>query len=288
MTQFIPIIHGFKALIFEHGTVPTERMLLEMIKPCADYEVTKLAPANIKDWDCIPNLGSQFLLQAYSNKLVDNSLTPSGLKEMLESQCIDFDEFCYHYCIIGYIHTFFGQQQNLAVDKEAIRKLRGIYSKLIRSHEALSDPSKSDHQIERENREFNDKALSDVKGSKKITELKKRENHVLEIAENLKRKFPDYQKASDFIAPIYDNQKIGIAFLAGIQETIDFKFNERQSRYRPTNEMKAQKVNRIQQCEYCSLWYETAISGNGKLRAHCRQKSCKQAWDRLRRRTANL
>jgi hypothetical protein len=67
MTQFVHIIQGFKGTRFNRGAVPTDKMLLEMIKPGADAEAAKFLTVSIDGWGHIDNLGSQLLLQIYSN-----------------------------------------------------------------------------------------------------------------------------------------------------------------------------------------------------------------------------
>lgn len=264
MTQYVPIVDGFLQLDFGAGTVPTNRMLLEMIKLGADHELEELLPRSIEHWDGIPNLGSQLLLRAYSNDFLEKASPMVGMKEFLESQNLSFNAFFYHSFIVAYIHNFFGRQTNTTTEKEAARELIGFYSSLQNKRR---EGSKSD--------------LSKLKN---ISQLKKLEPSVKDADDNLRMKFPDYQKSSDFITSIYNDPILGLALLGAVKKNIDSLFEERLSRYRPAKKSKSQKTYKLQQCKYCFSWFESDRS-NGKISAHCNnKKSCKQDYERLRKR----
>jgi hypothetical protein len=264
MTQFVPIVDGFWQNDFGGRRVPTNRMLLEMIKPGADHELEELLPLSIEHWNCIPNLGSQLLLRAYSNDFFERFSPIDGMGEILESRNIPINDFFYHSCIVTYIHNFFGRQPNLAVDKEAARELIGFYSSLHTKPmgESLSEFSKLE----------------------KISKLKKLEPSVKDNGDELREKFPDYQKSSEFIQSIYNDPILGLAHLGAVKKNIDSLFAERLSGYRPAKKSKSQKTYKLQQCNYCFSWFESDRS-NGKISAHCNnKKSCKQDYERLRKR----
>ncbi len=257
MTQLeIPIIHGFRWLPLENKTVPNRQILIELLRPGANPNSFLVAS------DTVPNFHSQLLLKNHSNRLVNNPINYTFLKPFCEQLQVDFDELYYHLMLTDYINYFFLPIPNISsAGKDVVKLKKAAYMSY------KEDPSKL-------SKEF--------KESIPVDSVKKKE-----IKEILNERFPNYRLSNDFISAfdfkLANNLNWYLERVEKYRSWIEENKQERLSNYRLPEDTRHPGYKRLLQCPYCLCWFESLIGGNGKLRSHCGQKGCKQAWDRLRK-----
>jgi hypothetical protein len=248
----IPFIPGFQQRSFSSGTVPNEKILIELIRPGADPS-SVLATSHV-----VPDFDSQSLLKKLSNWLVNNPIDYTYLKPFCEQFDIDFNELSYYLTLTDYIDYFFLPIPNL--------------------NSARTDGVKLKKAVWLAHAEFEENILVDSDKTK-------------EVRERLMLKFPDYKLSDNFISAFYlklTNDLNGCLEAVENPMLMIEKLNqERLSSYRLPKETRSPSNTRLLQCTYCSNWFEAAI-GNGKLSIKCEALSCFREWDRLRRRKENL
>jgi hypothetical protein len=262
----IPFISGFQHLRFNNGNVPSPKVFAEMLKPGSSLAPSTLVQVDLDNAQEISNFSSQLLLQKYSNHVVSQLCEDVSLKPICDASNWDFNEVCYHDYMIHYINYFFAKMPSLTRNKKNGLQLKSTTCKYFR---CLSPESK----------EMFDKAK----------ELQRMIGSVdSEIEEIIQQKFADYRIAKDFMLNFYlkaiqENPTGFNELIDEMNSVVDISFVKRLSKYRLLKDTRPPSDQRLLQCPYCSCWFEVSIGGNGKLRLHCGQKSCKQAWDRLRK-----
>jgi hypothetical protein len=249
-------ISGFKGIRFGNKSVPSLKMILELIRPgaCFSKEIECLP----LEWSKVEDLGSQLLLQAYSNWKI-MSLTDALLfKPVCEEIGINFNELRYHLAVLDYIEYFFIPDPDYGKIHKQLSPLTKIYY------------CKSIEKIEEEN-------------IKKIAELSR------ERKSKLAERFSEYKTSSIF----YDvfSRQVFVNCPDDYFQIVNKSFsgfdniNQIENKnYRNPSDIRLQKYYKPYQCQYCHLWFEREQSGNGRERIKCDNDKCFKAWDSNRRR----
>lgn len=268
---------GWVSLNFYTGLLfPSDRMLVELLQPKIDPMTVTLQWIGLIAAEQIPDLGSQLLLQAYSNDIIsiirDEQKANGHLLDKLSiEQGLNRWQSRYHQAVMMYIGAFFpAKTQNLG--------------KLARA--AM--------QIENVNFQYrsmgNIAAISD--DLKNLVGFDFETNTVAEDAHKmyLRQRFLEYRISDNYLNVLYlkaieDKGEAIANYVKQQQEQrAGFERNRRDSYRQRVGDIDARSANpplyMLRQCPYCEDWYEQSISGNGRLKTHCKQ--CCKDWNAAR------
>jgi hypothetical protein len=159
----IPIVQGFQCRTFKYGSIPNNQILTEF------FSQGTLGTQTSSD--------SQILLKEHSNRLVNNPIDHTFLKPTCETLGVEFDELFYHLMLTDYIDYFFLPMPNLntaGAEGKMLKIAAGIVHKNSKS------------------------SLEEFK-----TNIPADTDRYDSVVKNLKKRFPDYQLADDFISAFY-------------------------------------------------------------------------------------
>jgi hypothetical protein len=269
MARQINILNGWNRLDFSNGQLPSDRMLIKLLRPEIDPAIAVIKWCDLIQAQEIPDLGSQSLLQAWSNdiarKIQDEQKVCGHLIDKLcHEQGLDCGAARYHDAVMMYIGALFPARiQNPKKLAGAVMQLTSLYGQY---------------------QQGNVLAIGD-----NYAPLVSFDSATGEVGENshklkLRERFLDYRIADDYLNALYltASENKGDEFLAYLeynQDQRDTYVKSRSNTYRLQVENISQMVR---QCQYCQKWYKQT-NKNGKLWVKCTQDSCIQAWERARK-----
>ncbi len=265
MNHQIPILHGFIQIWFGDRAVPTEAMLMEML--CLGVDVNN---AELLVTKHPTNLDSQLVLQSASNRILsglDENLALMPICKKLSPSFKDahFNIARYHLAVLEYIDALFMPNPDT----------EDLISVNVKLKKAAYKAKEDGVDLE---------ATEDIGVASVPFE---------EVKEKLRSRFPDYRIADnymtlfDLLAGHHAPQEFLVFFDKRMSEASSIR-EKRLANYRLPKAERIQGYQRTRQCPYCHNWYEHPSGGNGRLRAHCGELSCKRAWDRNRKKGENL
>ena len=278
MSQQINIFGtGWTSLDFRTGLLfPSDRMLVELLRPKIDPMTATLQWIGLIAAEQIPDLGSQLLLQAYSNDIIsiirdEQKANGHFLDKLSLEQGLNLWQSRYHQAVMMYIGAFFpARMQNWGKLARASMQMTSIYVQ---------------YQTENILAIGND-----------CMELAGFDSDAVSMRENphkiyLRQRFLEYRIADDYMNALWTKatEDKGNALLNYIkqqeEQRASFERDRRDSYRQQVGDIDARSTNpplyMLRQCPYCEDWYEQNISGNGQLTTHCKQ--CFRDWDAERR-----
>jgi hypothetical protein len=265
MPEFeIYVIKGFNCLIFNKSLpIPTPKILIEMLYPGVLYlsNTPKLTFVDINQANLLNGLGSQLLIQAYSNKILGSLRPTERFKPFCDDNDIDFGFMEFNWALIDYIRLLYPDKMpslntNIAVGfsiKHSFEYFKATGRDITSIHKKI-----------------------DIESIKRTDDA-------------LSVRFPEYKEALScvelFFERLAETRCLHLLVeeanhLTDVSKTIH---SNRKRNYRAGEEIQADPI--VRQCPYCNRWFEQSmVKSNGKLLAHCRENRCKQRWDSSRRR----
>jgi hypothetical protein len=270
MTQIeIPIITGFKCKIFGLRTVPDQAVLIKLLRPGNNMKTAKLQKYKLQDAVRITDLGSQLLLQAYSNHYVDLIGNDDNFEKLHME--LDFNLQTAKYCeaITQYITELLPNSvSNIKKLTNAAIQLNAINTQYASKKTILAIGMDLEQLIG-----FNSETI------------KFEMNPHLQ---NLYQRFPEYYIAKEYLRRLYlkaieKNCSSFLEFTKQTQEKYDNHNKNRNNFYQiPIDYRPNRNKNIARQCCICFKWYEQKIA-NRNLQTHCGESSCKREWGRVRK-----
>jgi hypothetical protein len=266
----IPIVAGWDSLKFHNGLFPNDRIIINLLRPDITNPTQSIVQwYKLHGYARIPDLGSQLLLQAWSNSIVraiqtEQQVSGHLLDRLCCSQGENYREARYYDAVLMYIGALFpARVQNLRKFASAAMQLTSLYGQ---------------YRAER--------VLPVGNNYEPLVSVDPNSGEVIDSAHKseLRARFLDYRLADDYMNALFleASQSKGDEFLAYLkyaQERRDRYVKSRSDNY---HQREAESISRIvRQCPYCHLWYERTFK-NGKLWGHCGQKPCERAGERQR------
>jgi hypothetical protein len=278
--SIIPIISGWNYISFQTDTIPSDRMLAQLLRPNVDLDSAALHWHEMSEFDNIPDLDSQLKLQAWSNYVIlqmcvrsddpvkqENADVMSNfISDLSKANNINHSEPLYHHNVMRYLHNLIPGKSNLNHKKilDLFQQLGTDFMKSGRSE------------------------FTQVEGESKLS--KDRHEHCLDLG----RRFVDYKMSDDCLDSFYhyvfkeeESDKIILDFLRSSRNKLDqFKKDARNSYRAPTQKIDTDSIPMAVQCRGCGKWLAQSQSQNGKLLAHgC--FDCEKERDRQRKRKSD-
>jgi hypothetical protein len=268
------------SLYFRKGLLlPSDLMLVELLRPKIDPMTVTLQWIGLIAAEQIPDLGSQLLLQAYSNAIISiirNEQKVNGhlLDKLSLEQGLKPWQSRYHEAVMMYVGALFpAKMQNFGKLKSAAMQIEKVNSQY-----------RSTGNVE---------AIGD--NLKNLVGFYSKTNPVLEDAHKiyLRQRFLEYQISDDYLNALYSKaiEDKGDALSNYIkqrqEQRASFDRDRRDSYRQRVGDIDARSANPplyvLRPCLYCEDWYEQSISGNGRLRVVCNKPQCFRDWDAARR-----
>ena len=269
---------GWVSLDFHTGLLfPSDRMLVELLRPKIDPMTATLQWIGLIAAEQIPDLGSQLLLQAYSNDIIsiirDEQKANGYLLDKLSiEQGLNRWQSRYHQAVMMYVGVLFPAKiQNLGKFARATMQMTSTYIQ-YRSGNVLAVGNDCENLV---GFDFNTDTL--VEDKHKVY---------------LRQRFLEYRIADDYMNALWtkateDKGASLLEYLKQQQEQRDYFERNRRNSYRQRVRSKNSQSAKylplyiLRQCPYCDKYYEQKLSGNGSLTAHCKQ--CFNNWNTARR-----
>ncbi len=285
MSQQINIFGtGWVSLDFHTGLLfPSDRMLVELLRPKIDPASVTLQWVRLIAAEQISDLGSQLLLQAYSNDIIsiirdEQKANGHFLDKLSLEQGFNRWQSRYHQAVMMYIGAFFpAKPQNLG--KFAIAAM----------------------QIE--NMNFQYRSVGNVAAiGNDLKNLVGFDSETNTVGENthkmyLRQRFLEYRISDDYLNVLYleaikDKGETIANYVKQQQEQrAGFDRDRRDSYRQRVGDTDAQSANAalymLRQCPYCEDWYEQNVRGNGRLQVKCGKPQCFRDWDAARRKKSS-
>jgi hypothetical protein len=229
--------------------VPSHDVLLELISPGSNPETNRLVHVPIQEEAKIKDIGSQLLLQRYSNEFIDNWINDGPLWKLCQAMGKDPMEAQFHWCTRCYLWLLC-QRSPSNVHKDT--KFLTLLVIAHRTKKRLPSP----------------------------------EDRWFKTHEYLYKRFFEYRYSRQWLHALYTeaDKKFPSAFkdfvnhVEGAQEHLRKSFRELTDLKRTGFKLEPET---IRQCPYCHKWFEQKIPKNGKLKAYCGEKGgkCFKSWD---------
>jgi hypothetical protein len=265
MPEFeIYVIKGFNCLIFNESLpMPTPKILIEMLYPGVLHlsNTPKLTFVDIDQANLLNGLGSQLLIQAYSNKLLGNLRTIERFKPFCDDNDIDFGFLEFNWALVDYIRLLYPDKMPSLDNNIAV----GFFIK--HSFEVFKETGGDITSIHKK---------IDIESIKKTDDA-------------LSVRFPEYKEALSCVELFFKwLAEAGYIHLLveeanHLTEVSRMINSNRKKNYKVDGGIQVEPI--VQQCPYCNRWFEQSmVKSNGRLRAHCGEEPCKRDWDSFRRR----
>jgi len=278
--QIIPIISGWNYISFHTDTIPSDRMLAQLLRPNIDLNFAALHWYEMSESENIPDLESQLKLQAWSNYVIlqmciqsDNPIKQENAEAMSHfisrlstENDINHSEPLYHHNVTRYIHSLIPGRLNL-------------------NHKRMLD------LFQQLGTNFYQSGWDGFIGLEDQSKLSKdRHKYCLD----LEQRFKDYKIASDYLDSFYQyvfekedsDEKILDFLRSSINKLDQFKRDARNSYDFSTEKIDTDLIPMAVQCLGCGKWLDQKKSNNGKLLSRgC--SDCEKDRDNQRKRKPN-
>lgn len=280
--QIIPIISGWNRIIFDHGLIPSDQMLAQLLRPNIDLNSAAFCWYEMSETDNIPDLDSQLILQAWSNHIIlKMCIQPSVIEypqnidklvhfiiKISNDIGLDAREPLYHNAVSRYTHSLVPREV-LPNSKEIFNYVKQLDSKFF---------------------QFNWEGFENLENQSKL--LGDHRKYSLELEE----RFLDYQLANEYLDSFYqcaldkkDKDKEVLELIRSFRSKVD-DYNKvlRSSYHCATTTVDKETIPIARWCRYCRKWFEANAARNGRLfSSHCGKEACKAEWERSRRTPGN-
>jgi hypothetical protein len=275
---------GWVSLDFHTGLLfPSDRMLVELLRPKIDPASVTLQWVGLIAAEQISDLGSQLLLQDYSNDIIniirdEQKANGHFLDKLSLEQGFNRWQSRYHQAVMMYIVAFFpAKTQNLGKLASAAMQIENINFQ----YRSVGNVAAIGHDL---------------------TNLAGFDSETNTVAENthkmyLRQRFLEYRISDDYLNVLYleaiKNKGEAIASYAKQQQEQRASFDrDRRDSYRQrVEDTDARSANAplymLRQCPYCEDWYEQNVRGNGRLQVKCDKPQCLRDWDAARRKKSS-